>query len=76
MRVFAFGFKSYVSLTRVVLSVALVENPLAYFAERLYKSMVGMGTDDELLCRVVVTRCEVDMVEIKVFNCVGLLIGV
>ncbi|XP_065199400.1 annexin A4-like [Sycon ciliatum] len=37
----------------------------AYFAELLYTSMKGMGTNDDLLIRCVVSRCEVDMVEIK-----------
>ncbi|CAH1246153.1 ANXA11 [Branchiostoma lanceolatum] len=37
----------------------------AYFAERLYKSMKGLGTDDDTLIRVVVSRCEVDMQLIK-----------
>ena len=27
--------------------------------------MKGLGTDDDTLCRVVVSRCEVDMVQIK-----------
>eukprot|EP00731_Ephydatia_muelleri_P024292 Em0016g563a len=37
----------------------------AYFAERFYYSMKGAGTDDDTLVRLVVTRCEIDMVEIK-----------
>eukprot|EP00344_Euplotes_crassus_P000699 CAMPEP_0196996750 /NCGR_PEP_ID=MMETSP1380-20130617/2548_1 /TAXON_ID=5936 /ORGANISM="Euplotes crassus, Strain CT5" /LENGTH=315 /DNA_ID=CAMNT_0042412805 /DNA_START=47 /DNA_END=994 /DNA_ORIENTATION=+ len=43
---------------------AAIDRP-TYFAERLYKSMKGAGTDDRTLIRIVVSRCEVDMVEIK-----------
>lgn len=35
------------------------------FAIRLYKSMHGLGTNDKSLVRLVVTRCEIDMVDIK-----------
>lgn len=45
--------------------VKLVRDPTSYFADRLYSSMKGLGTDDNKLCRVVVSRCEIDMVEIK-----------
>ena len=27
--------------------------------------MKGLGTDDDRLCRILVSRCEVDMVQIK-----------
>lgn len=42
-----------------------VKNRAGFFAEQLYKSMKGFGTNDDRLIRLVVTRCEVDMGEIK-----------
>ncbi|CAH1988858.1 unnamed protein product [Acanthoscelides obtectus] len=42
-----------------------IKNQPLFFARRLHKSMKGMGTNDQQLVRIVVTRCEVDMVQIK-----------
>jgi len=37
----------------------------AYFAETLYYAMKGAGTDDQTLIRVMVSRSEVDMLDIR-----------
>lgn len=42
-----------------------IRNLPGFFAKKLHESMKGMGTDDRQLIRLVATRCEVDMVEIK-----------
>lgn len=46
--------------------VRCVTNKAEYFARRLKKSMAGMGTNDRQLVRLVVTRSEVDMHDIKI----------
>ncbi|XP_017776075.1 PREDICTED: annexin B11-like isoform X2 [Nicrophorus vespilloides] len=42
-----------------------VRNRPAFFAKKLHKSMDGLGTNDSQLIRLVVTRSEVDMEDIK-----------
>ncbi|KAF5747525.1 hypothetical protein HS088_TW05G00248 [Tripterygium wilfordii] len=41
------------------------EDPAKYFAKVLHKAMKGLGTDDTTLIRVVVTRAEFDMRQVK-----------
>ncbi|VDM45562.1 unnamed protein product [Toxocara canis] len=45
--------------------VACVQNRPAYFAKLLYESMVGLGTRDTDLIRIIVTRSEVDLADIR-----------
>lgn len=45
--------------------VMCVRGRSAYYAEKLYKSMKGVGTDDSTLVRIIVSRSEVDLVEVK-----------
>lgn len=47
-----------------LLKVAI--NPPEFFAHCLHRSMIGLGTDDKSLIRLVVTRSEIDMEDVKV----------
>ncbi|XP_072347879.1 annexin A4-like [Scyliorhinus torazame] len=45
--------------------VQYAKNPASFFATKLYEAMSGAGTDDRSLTRIIITRCEVDMIDIK-----------
>lgn len=45
--------------------IKFISNPPRFLAKTLYKSMKGLGTDDDTLIRVVISRAEVDMKDIK-----------
>lgn len=49
----------------MVAVVKCIKNTPAYFAERLYKAMKGAGTKDSTLIRIMVSRSEVDMLDIR-----------
>lgn len=51
--------------TGLLTIVQCVRSKSDYFAKTLHKSMKGLGTNDKQLIRVVVTRCEFDMGDIK-----------
>ena len=42
-----------------------VRNKFEHFARQLQKTMKGLGTDDDTLIRIVVSRCEIDLKNIK-----------
>uniref|UniRef100_A0A8C1NW18 Annexin n=1 Tax=Cyprinus carpio TaxID=7962 RepID=A0A8C1NW18_CYPCA len=49
----------------LVAIVKCVMSTPAYFAEKIYKSMKGAGTDENTLTRVMVSRGEIDMLDIR-----------
>uniref|UniRef100_A0AAQ4PN29 Annexin n=1 Tax=Gasterosteus aculeatus aculeatus TaxID=481459 RepID=A0AAQ4PN29_GASAC len=49
----------------MVAVVKCIRNTPAYFAERLHNAMQGAGTKDTTLIRIMVTRSEVDMLDIR-----------
>ena len=61
--------KLHVLLTKMLTffysTVRCVRNKAQQFATRLYEAMKGLGTDDNTLIRVCVSRSEIDMVQIK-----------
>jgi hypothetical protein len=51
--------KLFMTLLKVLI------NPPSYFAERIHDSISGIGTKDNKLIRNIVSRCEIDMPQIK-----------
>lgn len=49
----------------MVAVVKCIKDTPAYFAERLHKAMQGAGTKDKALIRIMVSRSEVDMLDIR-----------
>ncbi|XP_063703955.1 annexin B10-like [Culicoides brevitarsis] len=45
--------------------VEAAQSTPTYFARKLFKSMDGLGTDDKALIRIIVSRCEYDLEDIK-----------
>lgn len=47
------------------ISVDYIQSPLGYYAKQLYRAMRGPGTDDATLMRILISRSEIDLEDIK-----------
>ncbi|XP_054287999.1 annexin B10-like isoform X1 [Macrosteles quadrilineatus] len=45
--------------------IQCVQNPLTFYAKQLQNAMAGLGTNDTTLIRIIVSRCEIDLGNIK-----------
>ena len=45
----------------MLLSAKAIEDPVQFYAERLFSCMKGVGTNDKMLIRIVVSRSEVSI---------------
>ena len=45
--------------------IEIVKDSQAYYASLIYKAMKGLGTNEGSLIRAIISRCEIDMVQIK-----------
>lgn len=48
-----------------ILTVRVIGDKPGYFALKMHKAMKGLGTDDQALVRIIISRSECDMVQIK-----------
>ena len=62
----AIGLLSLCSISCLNVAAKCVEDKAVYFAEQLHKSMKGLGTDDKLLSRIIVSRCEASTARVYV----------
>ncbi|KAF0294800.1 Annexin-B12 [Amphibalanus amphitrite] len=51
--------------TGLLTMVQCISDQPAYFAEKLYRAMRGLGTDDGALIRILVSRSEIDLENVK-----------
>lgn len=52
-------FIVYITLLSLSLAVRYIKDPMDYYAECINKCIKGIGTNDERLMQLIVSRCEV-----------------